>query len=273
MIPFTEALVAQLTETLTGTLIGASGRRLRRSFTDPERERALGRCCEAGIVALIQTAGSGNEADLAHLSEVIREFFTAVGGRVGEGSARWSGDPERAGDPIRRLGAGFRDCPRDLAEAQSGSEARVSLARRFRSESMQFRRVENPSSHRRRLLSGRRKPLRLPRDERQRLGVDPEPADSLSLRPHGRTQAGGRRRGFRVARRRFRLRRRGGNPMSLEGIASRAGQPQILLDRRPSQSLWSKVFDVHGKADDGFSTMTVTATVSGLFGHPIAELF
>ena len=77
MIPFTEALIAQLTETLTGTLIGAGGRRLRRALVDPERRLGLERCCEAGIVALIRAAGSDDEAELAHLSDVIRQFFTS----------------------------------------------------------------------------------------------------------------------------------------------------------------------------------------------------
>ncbi len=39
MIPFTEALLAQLTRTLAGSLVGASGRRLRRVLADPERRR------------------------------------------------------------------------------------------------------------------------------------------------------------------------------------------------------------------------------------------
>ncbi len=77
MIPFSEALIAQLTETLAGTLVGASGRRLRRVLADPERERALERCCEAGIVALVRVAGSGGEDQLAHLGDVIRAFFTS----------------------------------------------------------------------------------------------------------------------------------------------------------------------------------------------------
>ncbi len=77
VMPFTEALIAQLTDTLAGTLVGASGRRLRRVLADPERERALERCCEAGIVALIRIAGSEGEVELAHLSDVIRTFFTS----------------------------------------------------------------------------------------------------------------------------------------------------------------------------------------------------
>ncbi len=75
MIPFTEALIAQLTETLVGTLIDASGRRLRRTLADPERQQALGRCCEAGIVALIRAAGSADRGEVGHLDEVIRVFF------------------------------------------------------------------------------------------------------------------------------------------------------------------------------------------------------
>ncbi len=77
MIPFSETLIAQLTDTLAGTLLGAGGRRLRRVLSDPERQQALERCREAGVVAMIQAAGSGDEAELAHLSDVIRQFFTS----------------------------------------------------------------------------------------------------------------------------------------------------------------------------------------------------
>ncbi len=81
---FTEALIAQLTNSLAGTLIGASGRRLRGVLTQPERERALERCCEAGILAMIRTAG-GDANELAHLAEVIGAFFSSdeIAGDVG----------------------------------------------------------------------------------------------------------------------------------------------------------------------------------------------
>ncbi len=73
---FTEVLIAQLTKALTGTLIGAGGRRLRRALADPEREGALERCCEAGIVALVQAAhGECGESELHHLSDLLSEFF------------------------------------------------------------------------------------------------------------------------------------------------------------------------------------------------------
>ncbi|MCP3957512.1 MAG: SUMF1/EgtB/PvdO family nonheme iron enzyme [bacterium] len=74
---FTELLIGQLTKRATGSLIDASGRRFRRVFEDPERAQALERCSEAGIVALLQAVETGDEAELAHLGDVMREFFTS----------------------------------------------------------------------------------------------------------------------------------------------------------------------------------------------------
>ncbi len=77
MTPFTDVLIAHLTKTLAGSLVGASGRRLRRLLAEPEREQALERCCEAGIVALIRAADGGDEDEFGHLGDVIRVFFTS----------------------------------------------------------------------------------------------------------------------------------------------------------------------------------------------------
>ncbi len=74
---FTEALIAHLTETLAGILLGAGGRRLRRVLADPERQQALERCCEAGIVALIRSAAGDDKDELVHLSDVVSAFFTS----------------------------------------------------------------------------------------------------------------------------------------------------------------------------------------------------
>ena len=77
MIPFTEALVTQLTKALTGTLISGGGRRLRRVLSDPERQQALERCCEAGIVALIRATDVRDDDASSHLGDVVRAFFTS----------------------------------------------------------------------------------------------------------------------------------------------------------------------------------------------------
>ncbi len=101
MTLFTDVLIAEFTETLAGSLVGAVGRRLRRTLADPEREQALKRCCEAGIVALIRTTGGNGEAELGHLGEVIRAFFTSE---------------EIADDLGRALAPLLRGQPLDLGE-------------------------------------------------------------------------------------------------------------------------------------------------------------
>ncbi|NJL27938.1 MAG: hypothetical protein HC897_08580 [Thermoanaerobaculia bacterium] len=75
-MPYTEALIASLTKGLTTSLAQAGGRRLRRALAEPERERALARCCETGIVAMLQVASTEEPAEHDLLGDVLRGFFT-----------------------------------------------------------------------------------------------------------------------------------------------------------------------------------------------------
>ncbi len=71
----TTFLIAPLAKKATGALLGAAGRRLRRIFTDPERQTALERATEAGILAMVRTARVDEESRV-HLLDVLRRFFT-----------------------------------------------------------------------------------------------------------------------------------------------------------------------------------------------------
>ncbi len=123
MIPFTDQLPAQLTKTLAGSLVGATGRRLRRVLADSERQSAPERCCEAGIVGLLRTASSDGEAELAHLSDVIRAFFTADEIADDLGRAAYSRSPRarvRSGAVVRPASSDCSGAPAATAKPSWG---------------------------------------------------------------------------------------------------------------------------------------------------------
>ncbi len=75
MDPVTTFLIAPLAKKATDAVLGAAGRRLRRIFKDPERQTALERATEAGILAMVRTARV-DEDSRVHLLDVLRRFFT-----------------------------------------------------------------------------------------------------------------------------------------------------------------------------------------------------
>ncbi len=76
MDPVTNFLIAPIAKKVTDRLLNAAGLRLQRLFADPERVAALERCSEAGILAMVRTAPGVEEAERAHLNDVLRHFFT-----------------------------------------------------------------------------------------------------------------------------------------------------------------------------------------------------
>src|SRR3970282_1701100 len=84
MDQFTADYLANLTADLTAQILNAAGRKAREALSGTERQQAVGRCVQAGLIALLTTARAqtGDEAHL--LSDIFHTFFTdpAVGGEL-----------------------------------------------------------------------------------------------------------------------------------------------------------------------------------------------
>jgi hypothetical protein len=64
-----------------------------------------------------------------------------------------------------------------------------------------------------------------------------------------------------------------GNPVALEGVTSRTGQPQVFLDGGTSESLWNQMIDLHRETHDPFRAQAVPAAAAGLFSNTLAKLW
>ena len=75
MDAFAADYLANLTADLTGRVLEAAGRRIRETFVGTEKEQALGRCLEAGIVALLASASAQEPDELDLLAAIFGAFF------------------------------------------------------------------------------------------------------------------------------------------------------------------------------------------------------
>lgn len=83
---FRPGYLADLLAGLTGRVLEAAGRRARAAITGTDKEQALSRCLQAGLVAFLATATPPVPDEAAVLEDVAGEFFTDpdVGKELGE---------------------------------------------------------------------------------------------------------------------------------------------------------------------------------------------
>ena len=72
---FTAEYLANLTAALTERVLEAAGRRVQEVFSATEEDRALRRCIEAGIVALLTKASAEAPGETALLDDIFTDFF------------------------------------------------------------------------------------------------------------------------------------------------------------------------------------------------------
>jgi formylglycine-generating enzyme required for sulfatase activity len=75
MDSFTADYLAQLTVSLTARVLGAVDKRVRETFVGTKEERALRRCIEVGIVALLTKASADAPGETALLQDIFTDFF------------------------------------------------------------------------------------------------------------------------------------------------------------------------------------------------------
>ena len=75
MEPFTISLVSGLTVNLTTSVLNAAGRKFRDSIKGTEKEQAISRCLNAGVVALLASATTQVKEEIDLLENIFRQFF------------------------------------------------------------------------------------------------------------------------------------------------------------------------------------------------------
>ena len=75
MDPFASSYLAELTAALSAQILAAAGRRMREALSGSEEEQAVGRCVQAGVVALLATAGGEEPEAQDLLAEIFCGFF------------------------------------------------------------------------------------------------------------------------------------------------------------------------------------------------------
>ena len=101
MDAFTADYLANLTADLTAHLITGAGRSLRRKLSGDPEQKALNRCIEAGLVALLTTASADSPAEMDLLADIFNGYFS---------------DPDVGADVGRELEALLRGNPLDIEE-------------------------------------------------------------------------------------------------------------------------------------------------------------
>ncbi len=97
MDPFTSDYLANLTADLSARILESTGRRLREALLGTEKQQALERCLQAGVVALLATAATAVPEKMGLLAGVFNYFL-------------------RNSDVGKELGALLRGNPLDMAE-------------------------------------------------------------------------------------------------------------------------------------------------------------
>jgi len=75
MDPFTASYLSSLTADLTSRVLGAAGRRLRDTVSGTEKEQALQRCFQAGLVALLAQATADEPEQTDLLADIFEVFL------------------------------------------------------------------------------------------------------------------------------------------------------------------------------------------------------
>ena len=75
MTEFTASYLAELTASLSEKLLSGAGKKLRDAISGTEKERAIGRCVEKGLAALLAKANAATAEEHDLLATIFRNFF------------------------------------------------------------------------------------------------------------------------------------------------------------------------------------------------------